>query len=48
VILVYAIPSALAAGTAAALGWGFSNWQYWMCVLPVAVVSAAFYVAHGY
>lgn len=47
-IVIYAIPGFLAAGTAAAFGWGFSNWQYWACLLPVVFVSAAFYVARGY
>lgn len=47
-ILIYAIPSFLAAGIAGAFGWGFSNWQYWACLLPVALASAALYVARGY
>ena len=47
-MLIYALPSAIAAGIAGAFVWGFSNWQFWACLLPIAVLSAAAYVAHGY
>lgn len=47
-ILVYALPSFLVAGIAAAFGWGFSDSRYWACVLPTAFLSAAACVAHGY
>ena len=46
-MLVYAIPGFIAGFIAGLFGWGFSDWQYWACLLPVSVVSAVFYVARG-
>lgn len=46
-ILVYAIPGFLAGGIAGAFGWGFTDWQHWACLLPVAIASGLLYAAHG-
>lgn len=43
--LVFAIPNILAGLLISALGWDLTNLRTWVCIIPVAIVNAAFYAA---
>lgn len=46
-MIIYAIPSLIVGGIAGSFGYGFTDWQHWACLLPVAIASGLLYAARG-